>query len=291
MADYSDIPDFDSLPAVKGMPQGCCWGVFDKDGKKDHLGTINLITPAVSQAAIKEATEGISVSLNWSIGAIKTPGFSRQGLEHQVLDFKQTPLSFTGFDDMVSFNTQCSSQWDSLVHYGHQPSGLSYNGSAPTVAQLKQDFGDEEKPSDRCIPTLTHWHTHGGLVGRGVLIDYRAYAHEKGIQYSTCDDHTITTKDLEAVAEWEGVTFKQGDVIIVRSGFTEDLTEISAEEQDQMLNTHKGVGVEGSPESAKWFWNHHFAAVAGDALAFEVLPPKIPDQDGSLRSGGINELG
>lgn len=57
------IPDFDDLPQVEGMPQGCAWGVFDKDGKKDVLGTINLLTPGVVKAALTEATEGISISL------------------------------------------------------------------------------------------------------------------------------------------------------------------------------------------------------------------------------------
>ena len=30
----SAIPDFDGLPPVEGMPQGCAWGVFDRDGKR-----------------------------------------------------------------------------------------------------------------------------------------------------------------------------------------------------------------------------------------------------------------
>jgi hypothetical protein len=34
MTDYSNIPDYDNLPPVKGMPKGCAWGVFDKDGKR-----------------------------------------------------------------------------------------------------------------------------------------------------------------------------------------------------------------------------------------------------------------
>jgi hypothetical protein len=71
MADYSNLPDFDSLPKVEGMPQGCAWGIFDKDGKKDHLGCLNLLTPRVVQAAFKEARDGVSVSLNWPINAIK----------------------------------------------------------------------------------------------------------------------------------------------------------------------------------------------------------------------------
>jgi len=60
MSDYSNLPDFDSLPAVDGMPEGCAWGIFDKNGKKDHLGCLNLLTPQVVQNALKEATDGKS---------------------------------------------------------------------------------------------------------------------------------------------------------------------------------------------------------------------------------------
>jgi hypothetical protein len=75
------IPDFDELPEVKGMPQGCAWGIFDKDGKKDVFGTLNLLTPDVVKAAASEVKEGVSVSLkrvhpicrfNWHV-TNKTP--------------------------------------------------------------------------------------------------------------------------------------------------------------------------------------------------------------------------
>jgi Putative cyclase len=284
MADYTNLPDFDSLPAVKDMPQGCAWGVFDKDGKKDHLGCINLLTPSVVKEAYKEAREGISVSLNWPIGAINTPGFLRKGLVHKVISFKEGPFDLHGFDDEVEFNTQCSSQWDSLVHFHHQPTGTGYNGCKPTVAQLEQTFGNEDTKDE--LPTLQHWHARGGMVGRGVLLDYRAYAEAKGIKYDCFSDHAITVKDLEAVAEHQGTKFKHGDVLIVRSGFTEDL-EAPAKLQEESLGSHKCVGVEGSVATARWVWNHHFSAVAGDAIAFEQLPPKR--EDGSV--GTINELG
>jgi hypothetical protein len=77
MNDYSELPDFDSLPPVEGMPQGCAWGIFDKNGKKDHLGCLNLLTPAVVAGAMGEAREGISVSLNWEMNAIPEPAFGR----------------------------------------------------------------------------------------------------------------------------------------------------------------------------------------------------------------------
>ena len=55
-----------------------------------------------------------------------------------------------------------------------------------------------------------------------------------------------------------------------------------------MLGTHSSVGVEGTEASARWIWNNHFSAVAGDAIAFENLPPQ---RDGVKGAGSINELG
>jgi hypothetical protein len=33
------FPPFDELPRVEGQPQGCLWGFFNQDGKKDELGS------------------------------------------------------------------------------------------------------------------------------------------------------------------------------------------------------------------------------------------------------------
>lgn len=57
------VPDFDDLPSVDKMPQGCAWGVFDKNGEKDLFGTLNHLTPDVIQAASAEVKDGVSISL------------------------------------------------------------------------------------------------------------------------------------------------------------------------------------------------------------------------------------
>jgi hypothetical protein len=88
------------------------------------------------------------------------------------------------------------------------------------------------------------------------------------------------------VAREQGVTFKQGDIIIIRSGFTEALTLMNAQEQEQALGTHRTCGVEGTEESAKWFWNKHFAAVAGDAIAFEAVPAIVDGKESSIGNLG-----
>jgi hypothetical protein len=57
------IPNFDELPQVDGLPKSCTWGLWDKDGRNDEFGTLNLITPEVVLNATKEVREGIRVSL------------------------------------------------------------------------------------------------------------------------------------------------------------------------------------------------------------------------------------
>lgn len=280
MADYSDLPDFDSLPRHPGMPQGCSWGLFDTDGQKDSLGCINLLTPRVVREALKEAREGVSVSLDWSIGALARPGVGRKGLVHKVIDLTQLehgPLH--GFDDEVEFNTQCSSQWDSLVHFLHQTSMVGYNGAKPSIDELSQPVIGTATQVSR-FPTLDHWHARGGLVGRGVLLDYREYARVKGIRYSPFESHAISVSVLEDVAKLQGTEFKHGDILLLRTGYTEDLTGISGQEQERLLKNGRAIGVEGCKESAKWFWNRHFSAVAGDNLAFEVFPPRLEHENG-----------
>ena len=63
--DPSSVPDFDDLPKVEGQPQGCAWGIFDKDGQKDVFGTLNFLTPEIVAAAAAEVKDGISISLKW----------------------------------------------------------------------------------------------------------------------------------------------------------------------------------------------------------------------------------
>ncbi|KIX08843.1 uncharacterized protein Z518_03500 [Rhinocladiella mackenziei CBS 650.93] len=272
-----DIPEFDSLPKVGQMPQGCAWGLFDSNCQKDRLGCLNFLTPEVVQRASKEVRDGVSISLNWPMGAIRTPPFGRKGLGHKIHTFKDSPYNVWSLEDEVEFNTQSSSQWDSLVHFYHQPTGLAYNGIRPVKSKLAEKFENEVQ-----LPTLDLWHARGGMAGRGVLLDYRAWAEAKGISYNCFDSHIITISDLESIAEYQGTKLLFGDILVIRSGYTEDLGAADADEQQRFLNTGRAIGIEGNINSAKWIWNHHFSAVAGDMLAFEVTPPRIGNREGGI---------
>ncbi|PSR81792.1 hypothetical protein BD289DRAFT_372180 [Coniella lustricola] len=285
------IPDFDNLPPVEGMPKGCAWGVFDKDGQKDLLGTLNLLTPSVVAAAAAEVKEGVSISLNWPLNAVKIPIPGRKAPVHTVHSLSSSglaPPECHGWDDELSFNTQSSSQWDSLVHMQHQASGLSYNGAKATHKELAGTGQATTTASGESalsmLPTINHWHSRGGLVGRGVLIDFKGYmdaqprleGHGEAQPYHCLDGYRITVQDVEKVARYQNLAFKRGDILIIRTGCTEMLENPTAADLDKMAHM-KLSGLHGCEETARWVWNQHFSAVAGDSSSFEAYPPLKPD--------------
>ncbi|KAJ4423320.1 hypothetical protein N0V82_002048 [Gnomoniopsis sp. IMI 355080] len=281
----SAIPDFDDLPKVEGMPQGCAWGIFDKDGKKDLLGTLNLLTPAVVAAAATEVKDGVSISLNWPLNGSKLPPSlpSRPPPTHKVIPLMDNGLVW---DDTLEFNTQISSQWDSLVHVQHMPSGLAYNGLQVTQGALTAS----QTTAENTLPTLDHWHTRGGLVGRGVLIDFKAYmddVHEaKQPPYHAFDGYRITVEEVEAVAKHQGVEFRHGDILIIRTGATEVMENPTPHDFSKLQHA-KLSGIHGTEDTARWVWNKHFSAVASDSPGFEAFPPLRPDGT----EGSMSELG
>ncbi|KAM5385420.1 hypothetical protein ACJZ2D_001061 [Fusarium nematophilum] len=285
--DFSSVPDFDDLPKVKGMPQGCAWGIFDRDGKKDMVGTLNFLTPEVVKDAALEVKDGISISLNWPLNAMSKLGIpGRKQAEHRVLYIPESlaELPFEqgkSWDDELSFNTQGSSQWDSLCHFQHQDSGLAYNGADPSREALSA-----ESTSSNAMPTLDHWHPRGCIAGRGVLLDYAAYADEKGVAFHPFDGNRITVEDLEACAAHQGVEFRPGDILLVRTAATEVVDKMDPEGLGKMM-AGKLSGLDGCEDMARWLWNKRFAAAASDASSFEAFPPL--KEDGSV--GGMKDLG
>jgi hypothetical protein len=104
-------PPFDSLPLKKDGPRGNAWGLF---GAADELGMLNRLTPENTLAAMKEVKHGIRVCTDWALDQPKAPCFNRAAFEHKI--HHKAPRSVN--DDMLSLNTQSSSQWDGFRHFG-----------------------------------------------------------------------------------------------------------------------------------------------------------------------------
>lgn len=118
------------------------------------------------------------------------------------------------------------------------------------------------------------WVENGGIVARGVLLDYASWAESQGIKLSPLTTTKITLSDLKMVAASQGVTFRPADILFIRSGFINALSGLSYEDATIYASTSPppAIGVESGEEVLKWIWQNKFSAVAGDMLAFETLP-------------------
>jgi hypothetical protein len=61
-----DLPTFDKIPDLFGVPKGATWGLWDQNGVKDELGTLNLLNPKTISEAAREIREGVSISLKYN---------------------------------------------------------------------------------------------------------------------------------------------------------------------------------------------------------------------------------
>ncbi|GAB7349369.1 hypothetical protein MBLNU459_g8495t1 [Dothideomycetes sp. NU459] len=259
------FPAFDKLPKVEGQPQGCCWGLLDDTatGKKDQVGTLNLLTPDVIRTASKEIKTGETIQLDWRLNNVQFPGFGRKEFSQTVIDLKS--LGFSALDDELYINTQSGSQWDSLKHFAHQKSGMYYNGLTHDEALKSTTNG------------IHNWCDRGGIVGRGILVDWlRWYEHKHGNPPSPVTRHEIPASELAETMKYQGLTPRPGDIMIVRSGYVRWHNFANTEERRGGTQENSiAIGVQNNEATVRWLYDQHFAAVAGDTVAFEAWPPPL----------------
>jgi kynurenine formamidase len=278
VTDDAVIPPFDSLPRLPANGVQHAWDVW---GRGDNLGTLNRLTgPAVAAAAGCVRTgERIGVSL--PLGLPDPPFFGRKGFTHHF-----EPMGPAAWDDWVDgFYLQCSSQWDGLRHIG-SPDGW-YGGW-------------RGQPSDDLEPLGIHHWAAPGIIGRGVLVDLasRAPVVANGVSDAAYDPFTrvpIRPDDLSAALREQGVSLRGGDILCVRTGWTDKYLTMDAAGRTELADGMKEVtgyasaGLAGSEEMARFLWDSGVAAVACDNPAVEVVPSDRAD--GFLHGRLITGLG
>ncbi len=118
------------------------------------------------------------------------------------------------------------------------------------------------------------WVENGGVIGRGVLLDYKGWAESQGIKSAVLDTTEITVEQLNAIATAQGVEFRPGDILFIHSGYVRALEALAGDDAKNYAANPppKAIGVKSGEVMVKWIWEKQFAAVAGDMLAFEALP-------------------
>ncbi|KAF2093849.1 hypothetical protein NA57DRAFT_68897 [Rhizodiscina lignyota] len=259
-------PAFEDLPLRPGDPKGSAWGLWGED---DELGALNLLTPEVVKNASKEIVHGVVVPLNLPLDVPLRPmNPTRKVPVHRIVHKTRPQQASIANDDEIDINTQSSSQFDGLRHYPYQETMQFYGG-------VRQE--DITGPGANSKLGIHNMAQHG-IVGRGVLLDWRAYALRKGIKHSPFERHAIPLNELLEVAQEENVNFQPGDILVVRTGWTEEYYKLSDDDKIGLpvREMRASIGVEASEEAFKWHWDNQFAAVASDTVAYEAWPSPRP---------------
>ncbi|OAA66591.1 hypothetical protein SPI_01167 [Niveomyces insectorum RCEF 264] len=270
---FSDLPTFDELkekrhfwPAVRGS-------------KDEGLGMLRYLTPEhVAKVAKAELRTGERVCLNWDMTKLESPGFNRFPCKHDIIPVPNH--EGIAWDDIWQFNPQAGSQWDGFRHFSTTaPDGARvwYGGTTSDEIVGYQ--------SDRI--GIGHW-AQDGIAARGILVDYVAYAEQQHGPNARAADgmsgHAITLAEVQAILRQCRIDPQPGDILFVRCGFTRTWDGLTAAQKQQyrantLAHKHAHSGLEQSEAVARFLWDHHIVAVAGDGVSFEVRPTRDPDWD------------
>jgi kynurenine formamidase len=177
------------------------WGRW---GSEDERGTLNYITPDKVAAAARLVRSGRTVSMAIPINKTAGPDNPSPALHHMTL-LHDVPVSETGLTFGMCFlgmasHGDCHTHVDALNHVGWR--GRLYN----------------DKPVSLLTSRGSAWGSiaayHGGIVGRGVLLDAARHRKVGWLE----PGEAVTRAELEAIEAADGVRLGEGDILVLRTG-------------------------------------------------------------------------
>ncbi|MCX4817982.1 cyclase family protein [Streptomyces sp. NBC_01239] len=247
----------------KYIAQCSNWGRWGED---DQLGTLNHVGPEQvrAAAALVRRGETISCTLPFDQRGPQTGSLRNNpknmmtatGADHLAGAQEILPSGFgpaKGYgrsDDVLIIPNQSGTQWDSLSHIFWE--GRMYNGRS---AGLVSSGGAARNGIENFA---------GKLVLRGVLLDVAAHEGVDALE----PGHAISVETLEATAAAQGVEVRQGDALIVRTGF---LAARRANWGDYAGGAAPGLSLHTAP----WLHERKVAAVVSDTWGVEVRPNEV----------------
>lgn len=97
------------------------------------------------------------------------------------------------------------------------------------------------------------------------------YWETKGTPVDPWTDHAITPRELEECAKVQGITFRNGDILLLRVGFIRKYYESTREERDRLA----GLGVNMSKLYASSRPSLHLRSAAEPTPVARVLSPRM----------------
>lgn len=249
----SELPSYDELPAAASGGRSA-WGLFPPS---DSVGLMRFVTPEVTLRASSLIRSGQVFALDLPLGFYDPPLFERPPLRVET----RVGRNALGLDENYQdFNPQAGSQWDALSHVAYDTDTFFAGATLDDVLT-------------RGRAGISHW-AERGLATRGVLLDLARGASAAGRPFDPGSPYAFTVDDLEAARLAAGIEFRLGDVIVVRTGFTDWYRGLDPDERSVIADRTRltAAGVEHTEAMARYLWNSHGVGIASDSPSVEVWP-------------------
>ena len=176
---------------------------WNRWGKDDQMGAVNLITPAKRKQAAGLVKEGASFSMARNAEmekAVDNPTPVIRKILRVGADAPATGIGNTADSFFIAYHGYAHTHMDALCHMFYQ--GKMYNGYP------------QETVTKAGAEKLSVIAFKNGIVSRGILIDIPLL---KGIDYLE-PSTPIYPEDLDAWEKMAGVKVSSGDIIFIRTG-------------------------------------------------------------------------
>jgi kynurenine formamidase len=241
-------------------------------GPNDQTGATNRVTPAVTKAAAAEIQEGKVIVMSYPL-ADGIPLFGTRFTKTILTATTLAPGAALGENQL----TYMEDTWLSQSHVGTHLDGMGHIG--------RKDCYYNQTPMGKFITQnnmtklgLEHLKS---FATRGVLVDMVKVYQQAGklktnaaCKKPCLDKGTVITKaDLEAGLKMYNVTLREGDILIIHTGWGNLFEQYPG--QNALYNSGEpGLG----KEAANWLVSQKIVAVGNDTWGVEVIPGENPKE-------------
>jgi kynurenine formamidase len=225
------------------------WG---KWGADDQMGTWNYVTPEVIRHALTLVRKGEAYLLALPIEPDQMTASNRDDRIYRYMaSTGQSASREPAFaEDELFTPVHGPTHWDGLAHIMGERK--LYNG-----------YDSDTYVTDRGALRNGVQNVSNKMVTRGVLVDI---ARDQGVKRLSAG-HLVTVEDIETAARHEGVSFLQGDVVFIRTGWMSIWYE---QGKYAYRHTHGAPGIGWGV--SQWLKRNRAAAVGVDTVDQEIMP-------------------